>query len=213
MAGSLFLCPKTRFYRKCTYVSNKKGSRYMLTVICGGMFSEKSTELQRRGKRLERAGKKVIYFKPEMDDRYSENELVTHDGARVPAVNVATNAPIRVTSREYFENDVFLIDEIQFFHSRILTAIEVLLNNGKTVIVAGLDLDYRAKPFFVTATLMAMAEEVIKLNAVCVSCGSNAWVSDRKTSDSERHVLGSEDIYQPLCRNCYNNKSFKGTGK
>lgn len=177
----------------------------MLTVITGGMFAEKSTELQRRGKRLKRAGKRVAYFKPEMDTRYSKDKLVTHDGAEVDAINIAHDAPIRITSRNFFDSyDVFLIDEVQFFSSHILTAIDTLLSNGKTVIVAGLDMDYRAKPFFTVASLMIVAEEVVKLHAVCTECGDDAWVTAKKTEyPTPRIELGSDDLYYPLCRKCF----------
>lgn len=174
----------------------------MLTVVCGGMFSEKSTELQRRGKRLKRAGKKVAYFKPDFDNRYSEDEIVTHDGQKVPSINIPTNSPVLLTERQYFEYDVFLIDEVQFFHSTVITAIEVLLKNGKTVIVAGLDMDFSGKPFFVTASLMAVAEEVLKLKAVCYSCGHDSWVSF-KEPNGLRIELGSDE-YKPMCRSCFN---------
>lgn len=180
----------------------------MLTVICGGMFSEKSTELQRRGKRLERAGKKVGYFKPSFDNRYSDNELVTHDGAKVDAINIKTNSPVLITSSEYFEYDVFLIDEIQFFHSKIVDAIEVLLKDGKTVIVAGLDMDYKANPFFITASLMAIADEVLKLKAICSACGDDSWVS-YKEPNGVRIQLGTDE-YKPLCRKCFYEKSKGG---
>lgn len=171
------------------------------------MFSEKSTELLRRGKRLERAGKKVGYFKPEFDNRYSDDEIVTHDGTSVPSINIPTDSPILLTERQYFEYDVFLIDEIQFFHSRVLTAIEVLLKNGKTVIVAGLDMDYSAAPFYVTTALMAKAEEVLKLKAICSSCGSDAWVS-YKEPNGKRIELGTDE-YKPLCRKCFTEKTKK----
>lgn len=176
----------------------------MLTVICGGMFSEKSTELQRRGRRLKRAGKKVGFFKPDFDDRYSFDELVTHNGERVPAINIPTKAPIQITSREFFEFDVFLIDEIQFFHSTIILAIDTLLLAGKTVIVAGLDLDFQGHPFFTTASLMAMAEDVTKLKAVCDDCGNDSWVS-YKEPNGQRIQLGTEE-YKPLCRKCFQTK-------
>jgi thymidine kinase len=206
MAGLFFYfpCPKEDPFCKLPHVKTKGGTK-MLTVITGGMFAEKSTELQRRGKRLKRAGKRVAYFKPEMDTRYSKDKIVTHDGAEVDAINIAHNAPIRITSREYFDNyDVFLIDEVQFFNSHILTAIQTLLLNGKTVIVAGLDMDFKAHPFFIVASLMIVAEEVVKLHAVCTECGSDAWVTaKKKTYPSPRIELGSDDLYYPLCRNCY----------
>ncbi|PDY93253.1 thymidine kinase [Bacillus anthracis] len=181
-----------------------------LTVIAGGMFAEKTTELQRRGRRLKRAGKRVAYFKPAMDTRYSENEIVTHDGAKVEAINIHENAPLQLTSREYFENyDVFLIDEVQFFHSYIMTAIETLLREGKTVIVAGLDLDFKAQPFFKMGALMLMAENVVKLHAVCSECGDDAWVS-HKEEGGQRIQLGTDE-YTPMCRKCFNNLKKKGT--
>ncbi|MGG5759233.1 thymidine kinase [Bacillus toyonensis] len=181
-----------------------------LTVIAGGMFAEKTTELQRRGRRLKRAGKRVAYFKPAMDTRYSENEIVTHDGAKVEAININENAPLQLTSREYFENyDVFLIDEVQFFHSFIMTAIETLLREGKTVIVAGLDLDFKGHPFFKMGALMLMAENVVKLHAVCSECGDDAWVS-HKENNGQRIQLGTDE-YTPMCRKCFNNLKKKGT--
>ncbi|UTV34903.1 thymidine kinase [Bacillus altitudinis] len=175
----------------------------MLTVITGGMFAEKSTELLRRGRRLKRAGKKVGYFKPAFDSRYSEHEIVTHDGAKVEAFIIKTNAPIQITSREYFNNfDVFLIDEVQFFDSTITLAVQTLLEAGKEVIVAGLDMDYKAQPFFVTAGLMSIAEDVVKLKAVCAECKSDAWVSF-KAENGKRLQLGTNE-YTPLCRKCFN---------
>ncbi|MDQ0976675.1 thymidine kinase [Neobacillus niacini] len=177
----------------------------MLTVITGSMFAEKSTELQRRGRRLERAGKTVAYFKPNFDTRYSENEIVTHNGEKVHAFNIEVSMPDELL--DFMNHDVYLIDEIQFFNHRVVEVIKFLLKKGKTVIVAGLDIDFQANPFIVTASLMAIAEDVVKLKAVCNHCGQDAWVSDRKTSEKERNVLGSSDTYQPLCRKCYDNKN------
>lgn len=176
----------------------------MLTVICGGMFSEKTTELQRRGKRLKRAGKKVAYFKPEMDNRYSETAIVTHDGEEVEAINIQTDIPEVM----YFEiptfTEVVLIDEIQFFHEDILKVIDTLLEEEIEVIVAGLDLDSEAKPFTITSTLMAKAEKVVKLQAVCTGCGNDAWVS-YKSPNGQRIQLGTDE-YEPMCRKCFNQK-------
>ena len=184
----------------------------MLTVITGSMFAEKSTELLRRGRRLERAGKKVIYFKPDFDTRYSENEIVTHAGSRVEAVVIPTDEPIIITNLHHGLYDVFLIDEVQFFSSDIWDVIEELLNNGKTVIVAGLDRDFQSKPFYITAHLMAMAEEVVKLRAVCSDCGDDAWGTHRLAGGTERHVLGAEGMYTPLCRKCYTAKNNRNEG-
>ena len=178
----------------------------MLTVIAGGMFSEKSTELLRRGKRLERAGKKVAYFKPEMDTRYSINELVTHDGDKVPAINLKTSIPEDLLF--HLSNDVFLIDEIQFFSGDMASVINFLLYQEKTVIVAGLDMDFEGSPFMITASLMAMAENVVKLNAVCSDCGSDSWVS-YKEPNGKRIQLGTDE-YKPLCRKCFYRKYKSG---
>ena len=175
----------------------------MLTVICGSMFSEKSTELLRRGRRLERAGKKVIYIKPDMDTRYSDKEIVTHDGLSVPAYKVDVNNPAELMDL-CIDYEVVLIDEIQFFDSFIIKVIKALMMNDITVLVAGLDLDYKAEPFFNTTTLMGYAEEVIKLQAVCTHCGGDAWVSAKVEDDSDSRIeLGSEELYFPLCRKCY----------
>lgn len=176
----------------------------MLTVIAGGMFAEKSTELQRRGKRLKRAGKKVMYFKPDFDNRYSNDEIVTHDGAKVKALNLSIENPMEIV--EYLDHDVdaILIDEIQFFSNQIVEVIQGLLKAGKTVIVAGLDLDFEAKPFVITACLMSLAEEVVKLQAVCTECGTDSWVS-YKEPNGQRIQLGTDE-YKPMCRKCFNKK-------
>lgn len=181
-----------------------------LTVIAGGMFAEKTTELQRRGRRLTRAGKRVAYFKPEMDTRYSENEIVTHDGLKVAAINISHKRPIDIFVFNYLQYDVYLIDEIQFFELNIIGVIESLLQEGKTVIVAGLDLDFEAKPFTVTSHLMAMAENVVKLHAVCSECGDDAWVS-HKEDNGQRIQLGTDE-YTPMCRKCYSKLKKKGNG-
>jgi thymidine kinase len=176
----------------------------MLTVICGGMFAEKSTELQRRGKRLKRAGKEVLYVKPDFDNRYSEEEIVTHDGKKVPATSLSTDIPHVLFLMLPPKIDVILIDEVQFFHEDILRVIDHLLDDGLTVIVAGLDLDFEAKPFTITSNLMAKAEQVVKLHAVCTECGGDAWVS-YKRPNGQRIQLGTDE-YKPMCRKCFNNK-------
>lgn len=174
----------------------------MLTVITGGMFAEKSTELQRRGKRLQRAGKKVLFVKPQMDTRYSENEIVTHDGSKVEAIAIKEDETHRLLMRRYLSYDVILIDEVQFFDGEIFHVVSELVTVGKTVILAGLDMDYQGTPFANMAFLMAVAEEVVKLKAVCASCGSDAWVS-YKEENNKRIELGTDE-YKPLCRKCFN---------
>jgi thymidine kinase len=178
----------------------------MLTVIVGGMFAEKSTELQRRGKRLKRAGKEIMFFKPDFDVRYSTDELVTHDGQSVKAFNIPTKNPDILLGIDLNEVDALLIDEVQFISSDIFFVIECLLSRypDLQIIVAGLDMDFEGRPFNTTSWLMASAEEVIKLKAVCNSCGTDSWVSF-KEPNGQRIQLGSDE-YKPLCRKCFNQK-------
>lgn len=174
----------------------------MLTVIMGGMFSEKTTELIRRGRRAKRAGHRVLYMKPEVDNRYAEEKIVTHDGIEVDSVVIRNDQ--RFDLGEIINKyDVICIDEVQFFGDEIIVAINTLIMNGKTVIVAGLDMSYNAEPFKTTAILATFAEEVVKLKAVCSSCGTDAWISYRKTKSTELVELGSDEAYKPLCRSCY----------
>lgn len=174
----------------------------MLTVIAGGMFAEKSTELLRRGKRLHRAGKNVLYIKPKLDTRYSESEIVTHDGTKVEALTIDENRPHLLLKYDYKDYDVFLIDEVQFFSKDIYHIVSQLASSGKHVIVAGLDMDFMGTPFTNVAYLMAVAEEVVKLKAVCASCGADAWVS-HKDFNTKRIQLGTNE-YTPMCRKCFN---------
>lgn len=175
----------------------------MLTVIAGGMFSEKTTELLRRGRRLQRAGKKVGYFKPDFDDRYGNDKIVSHDGDSVKAINLRTDLPIHL-HKLATEFDIILLDEIQFYSSEVIGVIKGLLLEGKSVIVAGLDMDFEAEPFIITANLMAMAEDVVKLKAVCSECGNDSWVS-YKEPNGKRIELGTNE-YKPLCRKCFEEK-------
>lgn len=174
----------------------------MLTVIMGGMFSEKTTELIRRGRRAKRAGKRVLYMKPEVDNRYSEEEIVTHDGIKVDSMVIKKNEPFEL--QKVVDNyDVICIDEVQFFGDEIIVAANTLIMAGKTVIVAGLDMSYNAEPFKTTAIFATFAEEIVKLKAVCSSCGTDAWISYRTTKSEELVELGSDEAYKPLCRSCY----------
>jgi thymidine kinase len=173
-----------------------------LTVIVGGMFSGKSTELQRQGKRKAIAGDRICYFKPYIDTRYTEDAISTHDGNDVNAVVVSHVNEIIVLS-QHLDLDVVLIDEIQFFDREILGVIEHLLRRGIDVVVSGLDLDRWGEPFGVVPELVCRAENLVKLKAVCVSCGSDAWVSSGKFKAEEQTVLGEKDKYEPLCRSCY----------
>ncbi|OMI07682.1 thymidine kinase [Bacillus paralicheniformis] len=180
-----------------------------LVVNVGGMFSGKSSELQRQGQRHILRGHKVLFLKPRIDNRYSEDEIVTHDGRRVKAVNVdvAGDDFLDIVSKDV---DVVLIDEVQFFEDKLISLIDNLLVNGIRVYCSGLDLDFDGKPFGITPLLMAKADEVKKLHAVCDRCGEDAWVTPRKNDNKETIQLGEKDEYFPLCRKCYYEHKFDG---
>lgn len=182
--------------------------RGKLTVIVGSMFSGKSTELQRQGHRKELAGELVLWFKPSTDDRYNFTAIETHDGSSVNANVVSNSSQILLTINEIEDAlellvGTVLIDEVQFFDGGIVKVIDFLLTEGIDVIVAGLDIDRFGKPFGVVPTLLAKAEEIVKLKAVCNSCGDDAWISVGKVDNGEQIMVGGSDEYVPLCRTCY----------
>lgn len=175
-----------------------------LVVNVGSMFSGKSTELQRQGKRHMIAGHQVVYLKPKMDNRYSEREVVTHDGLSAPALPIHTDRMMTYgTYCKVREADVVLVDEVQFFTMAMVRSIETLLKEGKTVYVSGLDMDYQGKPFDVVSYLMGIADQVHKIKAVCADCGNDAYVTAKTSGSNDRLELGSADIYKPVCRPCY----------
>jgi thymidine kinase len=172
-----------------------------LEVNCGGMFSGKSTELQRQGKRHMLAGHKVIFIKPQMDDRYSDTKVVTHDGLEMEAVNAPLDA---ILTAQVYGADVVLIDEVQFFEWGIVQDIDYLVKAGKVVYCSGLDMDFTGTPFHITAHLMAVADEVNKFKAVCSICGDDSYVTAKTSGSNVRVELGSQDKYKPVCRPCFN---------
>lgn len=173
-----------------------------LVVNTGSMFSGKSTELQRQGERHLLASHKVQFIKPNIDNRYGDNEIVSHKGVRVNAQPVSIDDDIKFYISEYTQ--VVLIDEIQFFNNRIVEDIRALLMYGITVYCSGLDMDYLGQPFEVVASLMCMADEVNKFHAVCSHCGTDAVYSAKyDIHASQRFELGEKDKYIPLCRKCY----------
>ncbi|PFW43824.1 thymidine kinase [Priestia megaterium] len=187
----------------------KLKSKLVLNV--GGMFSGKSTELQRQGERHELRGHSVLYVKPSMDNRYSENEIVTHNGNKVHAVSVDTQKPDELLFiTRIMQTQVICIDEIQFFDLNMIEAIDGLLKLGKRIYCSGLDLDFEGKPFEITALLMAKSDEVNKLHAVCDNCGHDAWVTPRKTGEKEQVKLGEKENYYPLCRTCFYEEQYQG---
>jgi thymidine kinase len=171
-----------------------------IEVICGSMFSGKTEELIRRLRRAQIAKQNVAIFKPRIDNRYSEKELVSHSYQRIPSTVVETSDEILLFSSNA---DVIGIDEAQFFDNSLVEVCRKLADQGKRVIVAGLDTDYRGKPFEPIPELLAIAEYITKTLAVCVKCGAPANRTQRITKDSQRVVVGAEDIYEARCRKCY----------
>lgn len=171
-----------------------------LVVNTGGMFGGKSTELQRQGKRHILAGHRVVFLKPKMDDRYSTDAIVTHEGESVKAINIEDSI---LENRTVIEADVILVDEVQFFNRNIIGDIDLLLRLGKTVYVSGLDMDFAGRGFPIVETLMAMADEVHKFKAVCERCGADGTFTAKRTDNKSLVELGSRETYIPLCRRCY----------
>ena len=171
-----------------------------IEVICGSMFSGKTEELIRRLKRAKFANQKVEIFKPCIDTRYSEEEVVSHDSHAIRSTPVDSPQNILLMSSDV---DVVGIDEAQFFDESIVDVCRQLADNGVRVIVAGLDMDYMGKPFGPMPALMATAEYVTKVHAICVRCGNLAHHSHRLTADEKLVMLGEKDTYEPICRHCF----------
>lgn len=183
--------------------AKKAGS---IEVICGSMFSGKTEELIRRMKRAQFAKLKVEIYKPCIDVRYSDDEVVSHDSHSIPSTPIDSPASMLLLSSDV---EVVGIDEAQFFDDTIVEVVQTLANRGVRVIIAGLDTDFMGKPFGPMPALMAVAEEVQKVHAICVKCGSPANHSHRLSENEQLVVLGETDIYEPLCRHCYNEARSK----
>ena len=171
-----------------------------IEVVCGSMFSGKTEELIRRLRRAQFAKQKVEIFKPTIDVRYSEEEVVSHDKSHILSTPIDSSASILLLSSDY---DVVGIDEAQFFDMGLPDVCNELANRGVRVIVAGLDMDYKGVPFGPMPALCAIADDVTKVHAICVRCGSLAYVSHRTVEGSQRVLLGETQEYEPLCRECY----------
>ncbi|MFB6318055.1 thymidine kinase [Saccharicrinis sp. FJH54] len=178
-------------------INEKTGN---IEVICGSMFSGKTEELMRRIKRAEFARQSVIIFKPSVDKRYSETKVVSHDMKAVPCISLTKAEHILEESAAV---DVVCIDEAQFFDSELIDICQKLANRGKRVIVAGLDMDFKGEPFGSIPGLLAVADHVTKLHAICVKCGALAQFSHRLTLSKQRIMLGEKELYEPLCRKCF----------
>ncbi len=171
-----------------------------IEVICGSMFSGKTEELIRRIKRATFARQKVMIFKPSVDTRYSEEDVVSHDNNTVISTPVDVSSSILLLSSGV---DVVGIDEAQFFDNGLIDVCNTLANNGIRVITAGLDMDYKGVPFGPIPGLCAIADEVTKVHAICVRCGAEAYISHRLVHNDKRVLLGEKEEYEPLCRECY----------
>ncbi len=182
--------------------TNKKSkNRGWVEVICGSMFSGKTEELIRRLKRAEYAKLEVEIFKPLIDTRYSEEEVVSHDATTIRSTPVESSGNILLLTGNV---DVVGIDEAQFFDNNLVDVCNQLANSGIRVIVAGLDMDYLGKPFGPIPALMAEAEYVTKVHAICMHCGNLAQYSHRIAESDKLVLLGETNEYEPLCRVCYN---------
>ena len=179
-------------------IAKKAGS---IEVICGSMFSGKTEELIRRMKRAQFAKQTVEIFKPCIDVRYSEDKVVSHDSHSIHSTPIESPAQMLELSNDV---EVVGIDEAQFFDDSLIEVVQTLANRGIRVIIAGLDTDFLGKPFGPMPSLMAVAEDIQKVHAICVKCGSPANHSHRLSASDELVVLGETDIYEPLCRHCYN---------
>ena len=179
--------------------SNIQNSQQLgwIEVICGSMFSGKTEELIRRLKRAEFAKQKTLIFKPSTDVRYSESKVVSHDSNEIISKSVSSSKEIIQLSKDI---DVVALDEAQFFDDGIVDACNELANGGKRVIVAGLDMDYEGNPFGPMPNLMAIAEFVTKVHAICTKTGNLANYSHRISKSKDLVLLGEREEYEPLSR-------------
>lgn len=174
--------------------------RGRIEVICGSMFSGKTEELIRRMKRAQFARQKVEIFKPAIDVRYSEEDVVSHDSNSIASTPLDNAASILLLSSDI---EVVGVDEAQFFDHGLVDVCNELARRGIRVIIAGLDMDFKGVPFGPMPDLCAIADEVTKVHAICVRCGSLAYVSHRLVAGEKRVLLGEKMEYEPLCRVCY----------
>lgn len=177
--------------------NHKKG---WIEVVCGSMFSGKTEELIRRLKRAQIANLRIEIYKPKIDVRYDELDIVSHDASRIQSTPVENSQQILLLAQDV---DVVGIDEAQFFDEEMPNVAEKLALRGIRVIVAGLDMDFLGRPFGPMPAVLAMADYITKLHAICVECGDIANYSYRKTISDATVLLGEKDVYEPRCRTCY----------
>ncbi|MBT3168537.1 MAG: thymidine kinase [Candidatus Cloacimonetes bacterium] len=179
-------------------INNRTG---WIEVVCGSMFSGKTEELIRRIHRAEYARQKIQVFKPKIDNRYEKDQIVSHNKMKTPSEIVVTSDDIHNLVK--YDTEVVAIDEVQFFDDDIVKLCNNLADSGKRVIVAGLDQDFTGKPFGPIPKLLAIAEYISKLSAICVICGNPASRTQRVTKNKETVLVGTTDIYEARCRNCH----------
>jgi thymidine kinase len=180
--------------------------RGSIEVITGSMFSGKTEELIRRLRRSQFAGLKVEIFKPSLDKRYSETKVVSHDDKYINSTPVDNASSIMLLATGC---EVVGIDEAQFFDNSVVDVCNSLADEGIRIVVAGLDMDFMGRPFGPMPALLAIAEFVTKVHAICTRCGNLAQYSFRKSEEEKQVLLGEMDIYEPLCRRCYNREHNK----
>lgn len=179
-----------------------------LIVHTGSMFSGKTTSLWRELYRMKIANYKTAAFKPSIDNRNDDKKIISHDNLSLDAIKIDDLNEIL----DYIANkevDAIGIDELQFFPNdptEVVDIFDKLIRKKITIVVSGLDMDYKTRPFEIIKEIMPLADELVKHHAICASCGEDAWASYRKTSDDSRIQIGSKDVYEPLCRSCYNEK-------
>jgi len=180
--------------------TNNKQEAGWIEVVCGSMFSGKTEELIRRLKRAKIAKMKVEIFKPAVDTRYDEVKVVSHDKNEIISTPVQTSSNILLLANDV---EVIGIDEAQFFDDELPGVCNELANRGIRVIVAGLDMDFQGKPFGPIPQILATAEYVTKVHAICMRCGKLAHISHRTVHNDKLVMLGETESYEPLCRTCY----------
>ncbi len=183
------------------YPHKTEPKRGWIEVICGSMFSGKTEELIRRLKRARIAQQRVEIFKPQVDNRYHESDIVSHDSNAIPSTPVPSSSHILLLSSEV---EVVGVDEAQFFDDELPNVCRSLADRGTRVIVAGLDMDFLGRPFGPMPQMLALAEYVTKVHAICIRCGSLAHISHRKSAETDKIMLGELESYEPLCRHCFN---------
>lgn len=182
------------------YLTGESHRPGRIEVICGSMFSGKTEELIRRMRRASFAKQRVEIFKPAIDTRYSEENVVSHDQHAIQSTPVDSSSSILLLSSDA---EVVGIDEAQFFDDGLVKVCNELANKGVRVIIAGLDMDFQGRPFGPIPGLCAIADEVTKVHAICVKCGALAYISHRLVQNDKRVLLGEKLTYEPLCRECY----------